>query len=235
MATKINGWNLFGKVAKAGAVHRSILYGKPGTGKTYNACKLATDKGEEYYSVTLNEESSVSEILGMWVPKGKEFVFQPGVAIRAWLEGKLLVINEIDKASGSVLTVLYAILDDKAIAGLTIPDNKGSFVNVKPAEGFRAIATMNGTLDDLPLALADRFDMRINITEPHPDAIALLPADLQQIARNAYSAKDTVVSMRDFIAFAKLREAVGSDDALAAVFGDKAAEMGAILKVGFRK
>jgi MoxR-like ATPase len=220
-----NAWKVFEKLSSAidkegiCPFHRILLYGKPGTGKTTTAIKTA-NSNEGYYSVTLNEDSTVAELFGMWMPKGPgEFAFVPGVGIRAWLEGTLLVINEIDHAAGSVMTILHALLDDKEIASLTIPIGHGEFTTVRPHKMFRAIATMNGKPEDLDEALADRFDIKLEILEPHPDAIAKLPEDLRTLAKNAYSSHNRNITYREIVAYSKLREVIGRDEALF-VFGE---------------
>jgi MoxR-like ATPase len=223
-----DAWKLFAEVANAVPLSRILLYGKPGTGKTMNAVRTA-DRG--YYTVTLTEESSVSELLGFYMPRGNEFIFSDGVAIKAWREGKLLVINEIDKAAGSVQTLLHAILDDPEMAGLTLPTDE----TVRPATGFRAIATMNGDIDSLPIALADRFELKLKIDEPHPNALASLPPDLRALAKNAYSTGgvDVGITFREIVAYSKLRAIVSPADALV-VFGDRSAQVGAALAIGTR-
>ena len=78
----------------------------------------------KYFMVTLHEDSSVAELLGHWIPKGTEFTWHDGVAIRAWREGVPLVINEIDLASGPVMTFLHSILDDEELAHQTLPNGE---------------------------------------------------------------------------------------------------------------
>jgi len=224
----MNTWEIFEAVVKAKKINpRILLYGVPGTGKTTQANKTA--KEDDVYNITVNEESSVAEILGMWIPKDNSFKWMNGVAIRAWLEGKLLVINEIDKASGSVLTILNALLDDQSVAKITLPKGK----TVKPVKGFRVIATMNGEIEDLPESLSDRFDLKLNIESPHPDAIKSLPEDLRDLVDAAYSRKQLSVSFREIQAFGKLRETLGDDAYI--VFGDMANDIKATLKLGKRE
>lgn len=220
-------WQIFEDVVNGNSVTNLLLYGPPGTGKTSKACK--TVKKGNFFNITLNEESSVSEILGMWIPKGKEFVWSDGVGIRAWKEGKLLVINEIDKASGSVLTQLHAILDDRRMARLTIPSGE----TVKPKKGFKVIATMNGSVQDLPEALADRFDLKLNISKPHQDLINLLPEDLRELVDSAYSTHTLSISFREILSFSKLRDSLG-DDAYT-VFGKLGEDVKSVLHLGKRE
>jgi hypothetical protein len=96
---------------------------------------------------------------------------------------------------------------------------------------------MNGELDDLPFALQDRFKIAIEVTEPHPDAIASLPEDLQGVARSpeAYGlGNQRPATIRAWHAFATLREidGISTEDAAKAVFAHRAAEL--MDAIGFR-
>ena len=199
----MNSWELFNKVV--GTSDRILLYGIPGTGKTYQATKVNVPEGKDVYSTTLTIDSTASEMIGHYIPNELgTFDWNDGVAIKAWREGTRLVINEIDHAGPDVSSVLHAILDDADIARLTLPNKKKE--TVTPSKGFSVIATMNGTPDMLPEALADRFGVKININSVHPDAIKSLPEKY----RTVYSERDEnniPPSIRSWKEFSKLVDA----------------------------
>tara|TARA_Y100000004_G_scaffold138424_1_gene156984 strand:- start:150 stop:836 length:687 start_codon:yes stop_codon:yes gene_type:complete len=199
----MNSWELFNKVV--GTSDRILLYGIPGTGKTYQATKVNVPTDKEVYSTTLTIDSTASEMIGHYIPNDTgTFDWNDGVAIKAWREGTRLVINEIDHAGPDVSSVLHAILDDADIARLTLPNKKKE--TVTPSKGFSVIATMNGTPDMLPEALADRFGVKININSVHPDAIKSLPEEF----RTVYSERDgddIPPSIRSWKEFSKLVDA----------------------------
>jgi len=202
---------------------RSLLYGPPGTGKTTCGILMAKRNHKNVYSVTLHSDITAQELIGHFIPKGGEFVFHYGPFIRAWKEGAILIINEICEAGGPVLTALYSILDDPSIAMLTLPNGE----TVRPAEGFKAIATMNGSLDSIPAPLLDRFEVKILMKSPHPDAIRKLPKKYHDFIKRAYSAgTETPVTMRSALAL-DLLIGNGIDETMAfdAVYGDKAKDV----------
>jgi len=219
-------WNIFNTIVDHSKIRKILLYGTPGTSKTTKACDSAEETG--FYSLTLTEESSVSEVIGMWVPKGKKFIWHNGLGIKAWLEGKTLVVNEIDKASGSVLTIMNALLDDKHIANYTLPTGE----TVHPNKKFRVIATMNGSVSELPESLVDRFDIKLEIARPCAEAIEALPEDLQNLVDLAYSKKTLSITYREIASFGKLRGIIGNDAYI--VFGEVANDVKAALALGMR-
>lgn len=201
-----------------GHADRVLLYGPPGTGKTTIANRFG--KPEKVFNVYLTEDTPAAELRGHFVPKGGEWLWMHGPAIRAWLEGARLVLNEINNASGDALDLLLAITDDHDLAALTLPTGE----TVRPADGFQVVATMNGEPEDLPEALQDRFAVSFRIDRAHPDALKALPPDIQALARARADEPQGAPSVRSWNAFRALRDAVGPEVAAVAVFGPAEAQ-----------
>lgn len=205
--------------------YRVLLYGPPGTGKTRSAYEAARVLKKSLYNITLTDETPAAELRGHFVPQGNKWTFMYGPATRAFVEGAVLCLDEIDKASQDCLDFLHGLLNDLTMARLTLPNGE----IVTPADGFQVIATMNGDLGDLQPSLQDRFSIAIEVTEPHPDAIASLPDDLQGPAKTfeSYDVQQRPATVRRWAALGELREVpgVGLENAAKAVFAHRALEL----------
>ena len=221
----LSQWELVEKAINYG--DRVLLYGPPGTGKTTAAMKIGSPA--KAFKTTVHPDSTVAEFEGFYRPEGDRFVWQDGRAIRAWREGARLVVDEIDKAEGDVLTFFYAVCDDPDVARLTI----GSGDTVRPADGFKVVATMNGHPDDLPEALLDRFDAVVLVSEVNPAVYETAPSDLVELMKSdeVREALGIGMSARPWKAFEKYRHRLGDAAALQIVFGDKGLELGKVLTV----
>lgn len=191
-----------------GICRRVILRGKPGTGKTTTPILGAVKNGWPFFTVTLTDDTSVQECVGHWMPKGGgEFSWHDGPFALGWRggdtgQGGLLVINEITKASGAVLTELYNFLDDESIACKTLPSGE----LIRPGSLFRVVATTNDDLEMLPEALLDRFEARITMDKPHPNAIARLKEPYRDFVSRCYEDPTNTVSLRDVYSLSQLIE-----------------------------
>lgn len=211
---KIETWTVIDAVLAVDGPH-ALLYGPPGTGKSF-AGQRSGDTSRGVYNVTITPDTPAAELRGHYVPRGGEFIWQDGPMIRAMREGSRLVLNEIDHAGGDVLSLSLACLDSRESCAVTLPTGE----TVRPAAGFRVVATMNGKPDDLLPALRDRFGVALEVDAPHPAAFDALPDDLQPAARGStVAAGDDRVSLRSWLAFAELRRVLGPEVAAQSVFG----------------
>jgi len=137
-----------------------------------------------------------------------------------------LVINEIDHASPDAMTFLHAILDDQDIAMLTL--NNDDKETVRPAEGFQVVATTNSPPESLPLALKDRFPVKIYVDSIHPMAMAQFPDEWHDVINDTTMVDDPEdrISVRAWKEFFDLQEkGFTAQTAGKLVFGSNAEEL----------
>ena len=222
-------WEL--EAAAIGNADRVLLYGPPGTGKTYaaatNKVGLNMDGDPNVYQITMTEDTASANLEGFYKPSSDGgFEWHDGIAIQAWRNGGRLVINEIDHASPDAMTFLHAILDDKDIAQLTLNnDNKET---VKPAPGFTVIATTNSLPESLPMALKDRFPVKINVDKIHPIALERFPKSWRNTISDTSLSMDSeqrlsIRAWREF--FDLISKGLDKREAGYLIFGERADEL----------
>jgi MoxR-like ATPase len=211
--------------AMASSVGRIILSGEPGIGKSYAALNFGLSEGEEVDRIVCHEEMTVAAIEGMFMPNEKgTYTYHEGPGTRAWRHGRRLLIDEVNRASGDVLSLLLAYTDTDASAKHILPTGE----RISPQPGFNVVMTTNLVdLTELDPALYDRFPVKIQITEPHPSALLQLPKNLQAIARELCSGSKENgkrVSLRGFLAYVQLMEVFEVAEAAEIAFGKGIAE-----------
>jgi len=136
----------------------ALLIGQTGIGKTTILNDLAKRGKKELHRISLNGSTSIDEIIGKFIPKGKDIIWQNGLLIEAMKKGDWVVFDEINSAMPDILFCLHSLLDDDQKITLLENDNQV----VTPHKDFRFFATMNpsdeyiGTKELNP-ALKSRF------------------------------------------------------------------------------
>ena len=183
----------------------------------------------EPYQQTMNEDTTVQEAIGHYIPEGTKFKWHDGPMARAWRTGAPLIINEIGRASGAVQDLLLSILDDPSIASMALPTGE----RLKPKEGFRVFATANTPITELDPALQDRFDAAIEVTTPHPDLVKALNAKAKGVGTfiaETYRDPARSISPRKAFAFLLLKETSQVEEAAQIVFGAKSKDVLAVMR-----
>jgi MoxR-like ATPase len=216
------GWPLIERALACAGLGRIYLFGPPGVGKTY-AAYMHGRIGRGVFACTLTQETPAAELRGTYLPQGDAIVWHDGPVIRAMKTGARLVLNELTHGSDDALAFLYPVLEHPETARLTLPTGE----TVLPAAGFHVVATDNQPPDSLPPALQDRFDAQLEVSEPHPSALAQLAEPLRDAARRSFGlGEERRVSVRSWLTLDRVRRELGLRDACLVVFG---AERGTLL------
>lgn len=216
------------------------LAGPPGIGKTYHCFQVGRQvkrvkgaKPRRIEKLQFHSEYSPAEAMGMYVPAGDKFMWEPGPVDLCYSEGGLLILDEINEASGPMKTYLYGLLDRG-------PGGTISYVGrtFRQSDGYQVVATMNGYPDqgELPPALLDRFDAWFIMTAPSEEQLQVLDPDLRDICKLAYETADDPmagpeVTFRLLMGLQKLRTILPIEVALHAACNGNAELAGNLLEV----
>lgn len=199
---------------------RILLYGKPGTGKS----TFATSIQKDYERVTLTPGMFPDALLGKFLLRDGSTVWTDAFASRAARRGCPLILDEINKAGAELDSVLQSILDDDKICVLNL-DNGDA---IKPEKGYRIIATMNGSPDELATPVLDRFDVVLRCDTPAPGLLKAMQPDAAEFIKNKMENEAELgnnwqpdISPRRMLAFCHLRtQGLEADMAAIISFGE---------------
>jgi len=214
--------------------NRVLLYGLPGTGKTYFG--LNAGKTKQAYRLICTEEMTDADLIGCYKQNSQgTWSYAEGVGIKAWREGARLVVDEINRMNGDVESRMMALIDSTRSSSWQHPDT-GEIVT--PHKDFSVVATMNGEPEDLAPAILDRLIVRCQVNTPHPDALVSLPDYLRPLAIKMTCPSQGIdrQSLRSFVEFHSMYQASGNLDYTAQViFPSNHKDITALLKVETQK
>lgn len=212
------------------AVHRCLLYGGYGLGKSTITSKLFP----RVERLPIDASTSREDLLGMLSlaadgKGGTSTQWSDGPVTRAMRAGIPVVIDEIDRAAPELESTLHAILDDLAIAGVTLSSGE----RVTPASGYCVICTSNAHPDDLPRGIRSRLsELRLLVDRPSDGILQSVPKGFAVVLERQYQQESSVycwqtpdISVRSILAVVRLAEALGStEEAAHLVFGREAGD-----------
>jgi hypothetical protein len=184
-------------------VTQVLLYGGSGIGKTFAGITMG-DVSRGVERLVCTEDMTTFNVGGGMIPnESGTLQWAKGAALRAWVNGSRLIIDEIDKAGGDVTAELLAFTDSLESASYIIPTTGETFY---PQPGFSVVMTSNiENPDELPPALVDRFRCAIQIDAPHPSALMQFPQNQRMLAATLCSGpKNERVSLRQMMFFNQL-------------------------------
>jgi nitric oxide reductase NorQ protein len=145
-----------------------LLKGPTGCGKSRLVEAMAHELGRPLVTIACNDETSAADLLGRYLVRGAETVWQDGPATRAVRTGAILYLDELAEAREDVLVVLHPLADHRRELFLDRRDEE-----IPAAEGFQLVASFNPGYrrgpKDLKPSTRQRF-VAIAMTYPEAEA-----------------------------------------------------------------
>lgn len=90
-----------------------LLKGPTGCGKTRFVEALAFDLGRDCLTVSCNEDTSATDLVGRYLLKSGETFWQDGPVTRAVRHGSILYLDEVAEAREDVVVLLHSLTDHR--------------------------------------------------------------------------------------------------------------------------
>ncbi len=154
-----------------------LLKGPTGCGKSRLVEAMAATLGRPLVTIACNDETSAADLLGRWLVRGGDTVWQDGPVTRAVRQGAILYLDEVAEAREDVIVVLHPLSDHRR--ELHVDRHDESLV---AAPEFMLVASFNPGYrrgpKDLKPSTRQRF---IALALDYPDE----PIEVEIVAREA--------------------------------------------------
>ena len=134
-----------------------LITGSSGSGKTSLIKSVAQELGKHSSMVTLhvNEQTDAKLLIGMYTNAKApgSFSWRPGVLTNAVMEGRWVVLEDLDRAPMEIISTLLPLLERRE---LLVP-NWGECIRAAP--GFKLIATVRSTSSEKVILTADMIGL----------------------------------------------------------------------------
>lgn len=115
-----------------------LLKGPTGCGKSRFVERMAIDFGTELVQVACNEDTSAADLLGRFLIKNGDTVWQDGPVTRAVRAGSILYLDEVAEAREDVIVLLHSLTDHRRHLYIDRTNE-----NLKAPDSFQLIASFN--------------------------------------------------------------------------------------------
>ena len=133
-----------------------LLKGPTGCGKSRLVEAMARQLERPLVTVACSDETSAADLLGRWLIRGGDTVWQDGPATRAVQAGAVLYLDEVAEAREDVIVVLHPLADHRRTLYVDRLDRA-----IAAAPGFALVASYNPGyrhgLRDLKASTRQRF------------------------------------------------------------------------------
>jgi nitric oxide reductase NorQ protein len=144
-----------------------MLKGPTGCGKTRFVEHMAWRLRRPLVTVACHEELAASDLIGRYLVRATETVWQDGPLTRAVRAGALCYLDEVVEARPDIVVVIHPLTDDRRVLPI---DKTGELV--KAAAGFQLVVSYNPgyqhILKDLKPSTRQRF-VGLDFTFPPPE------------------------------------------------------------------
>lgn len=90
-----------------------LLKGPTGCGKSRLVAHMAARAGQRMITVACHDDTSAADLLGRWLVRGGDTVWQDGPATRAVKQGAILYLDEVAEAREDVVVLLHPLTDHR--------------------------------------------------------------------------------------------------------------------------